>query len=634
LLPTPVHATFEPVCSILHGLNILERDGSIYGTFYAPSNVYIYYVKNGDKYTMRFWSREQCDTVYFRSPNKNSLGGYDIKNTYQLTNTYTALDGSVIYYIDGASFGNNTNFNNFQYCESSSFADFYSGIKTGITSGLANSSYSDFGLYNYYGHLFGVSHGWQEGYSTWVDYTGDVYDGDGKFLSHVKNVNVWKTYYSEGWGNSNHFQIFDYTNQGGFLNQTTTDSKGRTIYYYDSGRITYNSVNFNPQISDTGTPFYTKYYNYADSLENYENSTQNLPLGTLKNIGYSVTKNATYKECFDVISWDAELDSNGNNLSGKTVTISAIPAYAVGASEKEWYEKSLWDWILNNDTEYTTTVNATDGKCSICWDGLIQKFGFAQKFTSAIVEADGSYKSHCWVYRVKLSSKTQDSGWITVYPFVSGDKKSIEKAMETTVYNSYTQNVLNSIGYSYTDNSTGDTVHNAITYNYNYETVNNYDNKTITNNTITNISNPSGTSSNPSDIASQAVENWFQKVIDFFNNTIGAIVATAVGGLTSAASGLVAKTGFLGECVAMVPQMIELLVASVSTHVDAVLKWNDISLMGTTLISAGSVNLDDAVVQYGLADLHTICKVCMDAGILLFLNFKVYKKALEILKLR
>jgi hypothetical protein len=351
-------------------------------------------------------------------------------------------------------------------------------------------------------------------------------------------------------------------------------------------------------------------------------------LGRLKNITYEVTKKATFEECFDTICWDRKSDTN-NNIFDKnyTVTINAIPAYVLGSTPEKWKSTGWNDWVLNDASVYTDTVNAVTGQVSICWADLIGKFGYGDKFWSAVVQGDTSYISHAWLYRIRLNCGTSHSDWLTVHPFVSGDKKSIDSAMSSTSYNSDTYNVLNSTGYSYTDSSSHETVNNSFETTYNYETINNYD-QSKTDNSITNISHPSGSADE------SVIDNWFQKVIDFFNNTLVALVASAVGGISSAASGLVAKTGFLGECVAMVPQMIGLLVASVSTHVDAVLKWNDISLMGTTLISAGSVNLDDAVVQYGLADLHTICKVCMDAGILLFLNFKVYKKALEILKLR
>jgi len=468
-----------------------------------------------------------------------------------------------------------------------------------------------------------------------------IYEFNGTYPSGWLDTVVW-SFHS--------FTVNEYSSDGSLsdsFNFYSTESlgDGRTIYVSRSRVIpsvgwqhtavppsdlkAYNNV---PSYYGSWNSQFFKYPSFLSSgfSYNYNAPLPAVNLGQLHDIKYSVTKNATLEESYDAVSWNRENDTNSNIFdSSYSVDISVIPSYCAAASEKEWYNKTLADWVLNDSTQMSVNVPATIGQYSFKWSDLVSHFAYDRDFYTDKQLSDGSYQSHAWVYRIRLKYGSQTSSWMTVYPFVAGDKASIGNAMQSNTYNSYTSNVLNSLAVTTVSNNT--TTVSSVNYNYTYNIVNQYDNSTHISQSVPGVSHPDGENNTSNPVAAVTQSLW-DRIIDLFNQMIGFVTGSLFAGVTGLASGFVAKTGFLGQCIALVPQCLGLLVSSLSTHSDAVLKWNNVMLMDNVLIPAGEMNLDSACSSYGLDLVHNLCKICMDASVLLYLSFKVYQKTLEILK--
>lgn len=389
---------------------------------------------------------------------------------------------------------------------------------------------------------------------------------------------------------------------------------------------------------DSPSPFVTRFTDDDCYTGNYEHvaveyaygsksvaPTPAIKIGQLKDIEYKVNRTATLENSTDFISWNGSEDSAGNAISHSaewTVEVQAFAGTYEAKSKEDWWNMTGFQLLSDNSPVATWSTDAFNGSIEIPWNDVIGRWQYGRLWYNFEINSKSNYESHAWYYKIHLVYKDQKSDWMTVYPFVSsGTRGDNMTALSTSVYNTSTYNVLNQIQII-TTSSDNSTTTNPVVYNYEYNT----DNPTPS--VIKGTSNPANIV--PSDTTLDSSKGFLDRIIDFFNNIIG--VALLPSFFLAKCGDFWLKLGFLSTCIAQIPTMFGILVANMSTHQEAILKWNDVSLLGSTLIPAGSMSLDSVVQQSGMETLHTFCKLALDAGLFIFLSFKIYDKCKELMK--
>lgn len=447
---------------------------------------------------------------------------------------------------------------------------------------------------------------------------------------------------------------YDYRNPDGVVKHSTALVGNIYVWSDSNGNKYYTRHSVGENFVLSGVPEYYSTYASTDILNdlniqnnifisfftgNFSDKFSPVPvappvsIGYLNNIKYVVNKQSSLRESTDIISWNNETDSNDNIFDATwTVDLSVIPVDCVASSEEDWYKKSLFDWQMNSQTILTHTIPATNGSIEVKWSEIIDNNSDIKGWLESILDAkDINYNAHAWVYRVRLNKGSQNGEWETVYPFVAGTPSEVEKAMPATTYNSSVLNTLNSLAIT-TTNTDNTTNISSVDYTYNYYITNQYDNSTKTEYNIDGSSDPNGNNIDNS-LGGTVIKSLIDRIIDLFNIVINFVAGVIFGTVTSAAKGFIAKTGFIGESASMLPQMFRLLTNYVFSPSECVLSWSNVDLLGTTLINGGSINLDEVVRQSNLTELHNLCRIVLDGGLIVYTMQRVYRKGIQLLNL-
>lgn len=149
--------------------------------------------------------------------------------------------------------------------------------------------------------------------------------------------------------------------------------------------------------------------------------------------GYAAKRNIDY------LSWNNEVDSNGNDISECTINIKAVLGSWSGTTQEDLLNKSYNDFNIGSYSAINLgSVPASSGMFSVSWQRIINEAGWNFDSLYSHFE-DNIFLKQGWYYQLQLVDP--DGGthqWQTLYTPLSSSAKSSETIIN---HNSFDQDI-------------------------------------------------------------------------------------------------------------------------------------------------------------------------------------------------